>query len=174
MTLESTGCSVLMYSVGGLFCFQSCITSLFGIVCRSKNNNDKKKNSLIQPLSHSSPTASIYAENMEFEMWWGHTAICWLEWVKFSRERLTIVSSCLVQSGAFVYGVQKMTQSKEGSMVKNKAPLQHSAVWHTRHVFPYILGYDTWYIKRPLHSGRQVTPSMISIMAIMEDKTICY
>lgn len=59
----------------------------------------------------------------------------------------------------------------------NKAPLQHAAIEDPRHVFPYILadlGYDSRCIKRPLRCGRHATPSMSSLMAIMEDKTICY
>lgn len=48
-----------------------------------------------------------------------------------------MVSSCLVKAGVFVYGAQKRTQSKGGSVVKNKAPLQHPAIQHTQHVFPY-------------------------------------
>lgn len=88
---------------------------------------------------------------------------------------LPMVSSCLVKADVFVYGAQKRTQSKGGSVVKNKAPLQHPAIQHTQHVFPYTFVATTPDVQKgPFHCGRHAIPSMISIMAIMEDKTICY
>lgn len=176
MSITKYRCAILMYSVGGFSCFQSLITSMYGIVVPSKIK-EKKKHSLIQPLPHSSPAASIYAENMELEMWWGHTAICWLEWLRLSLERLCPLEFPLVLSRlVFLSTVHKKgyKAKEEVWQKKNKRPLQHPAIQHTQHVFPYILGYDAWCIKRPLRCGRHATPSMISIMAIMEDRTICY
>lgn len=121
MSITKYRCAILMYSVGGFSCFQSLITSMYGIVVPSKIK-EKKKHSLIQPLPHSSPAASIYAENMELEMWWGHTAICWLEWLRLSLERLCPLEFPLVLSRlVFLSTVhKKRIQSWGGSMARKK------------------------------------------------------
>lgn len=102
---------------------------MYGIVVPSKIKKKKKKTLTHSTSASFKPRCQHLRLKLELEMWWGHTAICWLEWLRLSLEPLCPLEFPLVLSRlVFLSTVhKKWYKAKEEVWWKKKTKQRTSA-----------------------------------------------